>query len=681
MLPSRTSVLALLGGSLLGLASIGCAHTPPLVDSGALPLRRVVVYRNGVAYFERAGVVETNEVKFRVRPGQVGDFLATMAVLEKGGSSVKSASFPLKIDDDEDEPEPLDDGAPTPRKKKKKPGDGLVDVLLSLDGRRHDLQVGYVAEMPVWRPSYRLVVREGGVADLQAWGIVQNLSGEDWRGIRLSLVAGAPISFQPMLGQPIIPSRPIVTDAGEVIFAVPGAETTLEQRPQPSRPAPAPSVTAADKEFEGGLGLTGIGAGGGGLGEGIGHGSLGTKPSGSRAKQKRAAGATGGGALPKPARVMAKADEARDEDWGAAPPAAASAAPPPEALSRPRDVSALAGVAVEGSTTRYDIPVPVDVPDESATMVMLLSSSVPGESVFLFAPSGAVSDSSAHPFRVARFTNQSSGLLERGPIAVFEGGAFLGEGMVDPLPPGATATVPFALERAIAVEQSRNYGETGARVAQIEAGTLYIDRDLQFKTTYKIKNGRDGVVKVVLKHPRNVGARLFEPPKGTEDNTGTHTALVPVEVPSKGSLDHVVEERMTTTRSVDWLSDLANEAVLAYIGDSRAQAPVSEALKRAWDIRPGLIKSRDDFDALSREETELMRTTNETRENLKAIEKNPLAAALRKELTDRLQKAAARLNEIGKRKIEVSLSMKEQQVRFYDIVRGIKLAKGLPAPT
>ena len=73
-----------------------------------------------------------------------------------------------------------------------------------------------------------------------------------------------------------------------------------------------------------------------------------------------------------------------------------------------------------------------------------------------------------HPFRVARFTNSAGGTLERGPIAVFEGGAFLGQGMVDPLPAGATATVPFALERSIAVDQDRKFDEMGARLAKIE---------------------------------------------------------------------------------------------------------------------------------------------------------------------------------------------------------------------
>ena len=40
-------------------------------------------------------------------------------------------------------------------------------------------------------------------------------------------------------------------------------------------------------------------------------------------------------------------------------------------------------------------------------------------------PDPGVPDSYSHPFRVVRFTNASKGLLERGPIAVFEKGSFL----------------------------------------------------------------------------------------------------------------------------------------------------------------------------------------------------------------------------------------------------------------
>src|SRR3954454_21338012 len=179
-------------------------------------------------------------------------------------------------------------------------------------------------------------------------------------------------------------------------------------------------------------------------------------------------------------------------------------APAPEPRgnpSGPRNLSALAAIATEGGATRYDIPNPITVPDKSATMVMLLSKRVPGEAIFLFAPDGGVPDSQAHPFRVARFTNKSGGLLERGPIAIFEQGAFLGQGMGDPLPDGATTTVPFALERSLAVETVRTYTEEGARIARIEAGALTIERDTVNRTRYRVKNGSDKLAKVLLKHP------------------------------------------------------------------------------------------------------------------------------------------------------------------------------------
>ena len=56
-----------------------------------------------VAYFERAGHVEESEVTFKVKDTEVGDFLATLAVSETGGSSVRSVAFPLKVVEDEEE--------------------------------------------------------------------------------------------------------------------------------------------------------------------------------------------------------------------------------------------------------------------------------------------------------------------------------------------------------------------------------------------------------------------------------------------------------------------------------------------------------------------------------------------------------------------------------------------------
>jgi hypothetical protein len=85
--------------ALAALTLAGCARGPN-ITTGQLPLTRVVVYRNGVGYFERSGHVDESQVTFKMRQRMVGDFLATLAIVEQGGSSVRSASFPLELPED-----------------------------------------------------------------------------------------------------------------------------------------------------------------------------------------------------------------------------------------------------------------------------------------------------------------------------------------------------------------------------------------------------------------------------------------------------------------------------------------------------------------------------------------------------------------------------------------------------
>jgi hypothetical protein len=647
----RVPLLLLMLG---GVAALGCVRHP-IVSTDSLPLKRVVVYRNGIAYFERAGHVDQSEVRFKMKEGEVGDFLATLAVMERGGSSVRAAAFPLKMDDENQDAKPRSLMSEDEKK-------GLKVVVLSLDGKEHDLHVGYVAESPVWRPSYRLVVQPSGQADLQAWGIVENLSGEDWKDIRLSLVSGAPLAFEAQLGLPVIPPRPTVTDSGEVIAAVPRAETSLRQEaapeapPPPPTPAPAP-VVAADQDEEDG-----------------------PEKKEARRDKKVAVGGGGKGAAaasraraPKP-----KTSAVSEPTFGPGAPPSASAAEARLIPSQPRDLRSLAAVAVEGGTTRYELPAAVTVPDKSATMVLLLSRRVPGEAIFLFAPDGGVPDSSSHPFRVARFANRTGGVLEKGPIAVFDGGSFLGQGMLDPLPDGATTTVPFALERALAVDQDRKYDELGERVAKIENGELTIERDSVTLTKYRARNGGDQPAKLLVKHARLSGTRLFNPPKETEDNVGTHSALVPVNVGAHATTELVVDERATLRRSQDWFSVIADNAVKAWLADPRADRALVARLGAAWATRNQIVAKNDVRDKLAQEQSNLGQQTEETRRNLRAIEKNAAADALRRRLTQRLGETAARLDEITKQLVEVDAKLAELRVQFKESIRDVKVTEPLP---
>lgn len=657
MSPSRFLRVALF--ALCALPATGCGGSA-LVGS-KLPLQRVVVYRNGIAYFERGGQVSESQVVFKMQGETVNDFLATLAVMEKGGSSVRAAAFPLTDESApvQCDPNPLQtaieaahDGSsphgPAMRGCTKDELHDMRKVVLSLDGEDHDLQVGYVAASPVWRPSYRLVMGEKEGA-LQAWGIVQNMSGEDWKDVHLSLVAGAPLAFNAELSRATVPTRPTITDMGEVIASVPGAETSLRVHESMAAPPPAPAAVA---EGEADFALKDDAVGGGGTGLGA---------SGREALQaeKKAKGR----APSKMARPMA----------GAAMAGPMGAPPPPRVVpSAPRSVSSLAAVTSDQASTRYDLPATVSVPDRSATMVMLLSKNVGGEIAYLFAPDGGVPDSSTHPFRVARFKNDTGGALERGPIAVFDKGAFVGQGLIDPLPTGATTTVPFALDRSVGVRQSRSYDNRDERVAKIEHGQLVLRHDATSLSTYSLENGGDRRAKLILKHARMSGARLHNAPADTEDNVAAGSALVPVWLEPSSKREFVVEERSTQERGANWDETATENAVKKLLASGELDASTRQKFESAWAIHNASKALRDRAAALATDETGLQRQAQETRSNLQSIEKNPVAAKLRAELTKRLSETSAKLDRVQKDLVETRAKLTENDIRFREALRDVK---------
>jgi hypothetical protein len=614
--------------ALVALGSVGCVKQPQ-VRSDQLPVTRVVVYRNGVAYFERSGKVDDEQVEFQLRQENVGDFLATLAILEQGGHSVKAASFPVSMSELEGEgvdPElraALDSWEgkrPDPRK--------LRSVTLELDGERHDLTVGYLAETPLWRPSYRLVVDEGGAASLQVWGIVQNQSGEDWQDVELALVAGAPIAFASDLGEPVVPPRPLVTDSGEVITAVPEGSSSYYQAAAPAAAPPAPEASSADEGY---------------------------------AEEQEA--------YPAMAKRAGASREAASFGPGGA--GQSVAAPPPSQL--PKDTSRLAAVQVQTGATRYELPYRVSIPDESATMVLLVSSKVKGEAVHLFAPDPGVPDSYRHPLRVVRFENNSPGALEKGPIAVFEKGSFLGQGLMSALPIAGKATVPFALVRDVALESSSRYEERDVRFYAVKSGTLFVEQDRATLTTYEVQSGSNEPIRLLVKHPRAADARLHQPPEGTEDSVADGAAYVPVRVPKFGKASLVVEERMPLRSSVAWESLEGRRAIGQYLDSGSASPEHQKLLREILSQAEALAKLADSERKLRREQRELEELSRETRLSLGAIEKNPKAARLREELTERLARNQSRLDELGKQLVELGLRSSEAEVRLKEARQALEI--------
>jgi hypothetical protein len=661
--PLRFVVGALLAAAL----APACVRGPQVLAQPTLGLRRVVVYRNGVAYFERAGHVAGDNVEFRVRQREVGDFLATLAVMERGGSSVRSAAFPLPRDPTQNEPHP----SPDERRA----------VRMTLDGRDHDLVVGYMAETPIWRPSYRLVMGERDV-QLQAYGVVQNLSGEDWSNVQLSLVTGAPVSFRSELAEPVITERPLVTDRGEVIDAVPQGDTTLAQSGPDNSALAAANAARAAAEAAAQAQAMAASAAQAEAQDGDEDGLPDEEPSADRTAERRSrranrgggGDASGYGRSAGPMRPMAAQPAppiTGNSRYYRRPTGTATTTPAFEGPSRPRSIASLAAVAVQGGVTRYDLPTRVTVPDRSATMVLLASRELPGERLYLFAPDPGVGDSTRHPFNVARFVNRTGSMLERGPLAIFEAGAFLGQGMLDPLPNDATAVVPFALERGLAVESTSTYNVEGARLVAIRRGIVQIERFRTTRTTYRARNGMDRAARVLVRIATPEGTSLFEPPQGTESANGS--ALVPMQVSARGRVEQLVIVRAPFSMQTHWGDPQAVEAIRGFIQGGRAPRALIDALTSALELQEQITRLSVERGEHITRRNDLQTNAQETRDNLESIRRNPAAADLRARLTARLTQVSGDIDQVSRRIVDLDTQIGERRVRLSEAVRTIEV--------
>ena len=88
-----TAALASAGPLALAGCNVDRAAYP--TADGGLALTRVVLYRNGIGYFERVGEVDGDVLSIKVRKDQVNDLLKSLTVVEAEGGKAVSISMPL----------------------------------------------------------------------------------------------------------------------------------------------------------------------------------------------------------------------------------------------------------------------------------------------------------------------------------------------------------------------------------------------------------------------------------------------------------------------------------------------------------------------------------------------------------------------------------------------------------
>ena len=732
----------------------------PVSDSAAgaqerLPVKRVVLYKNGVGYFEHSARVHgTQELNIDFTTAQLNDVLNSLTVVDLGGGRIggvrfnsiaplserlKALRLPLSEGITRDDflnalrgtRVEVHNGATSgvgrvlsveTRKTSNPKGEQLTEVTVlslvsdggelrsfemgpatsvriadrdlsddvgryldlvgsakAMDLRRmtvsatgegeREVFVSYISEVPVWKSTYRILLSDkpDDPPLIQGWAVVDNTIGEDWKGVRLSLIAGAPQSFIQQISQPYYVRRPVVALAQEMMLTPQTHEMALMAAPPPP-PPPGPgegggvgggvySVAGTVGGLVGGrTGLEGIVTDQSGAV--IPNAKLTLRNMASGASETTRAGSNGhyrfvnvqagdsnltveSPGFQRVEMSVGVRSGQRNQIHATLPLGATtetvmvSAAPEPFEPKRWVEEQRPEAEGKEiGDLFEYDIKQAVTIDKNQSALVPIVQAHLDAEKVTLW------NADSAAALRALWLTNTSGQTLDAGSFNVLEGDTFAGQGLLEAVRPGEKRLVSYAPDPALRVKVEDDISEKPISRIVINKGLMLTTREQWQKKTYRISNSDVTPRQVVIEHPARPEWKLADNLKPEESSASFYRFRVKVN-PKHGA-ELVVEEHTPETATMA-LTNLTSDQVEVLSKERRVTPAMEQAFRRVLDQKTAMANLDAQLQARQQEIDAISTDQARLRENMKALKGSAEEKALTERYTSELNMQEDRL--------------------------------------
>jgi len=722
-----------LAGFLLAAAVVGCGPKhASFVKVDSVALGRVVIYRNGVAFYERRATVEGGMLTVSVPRERVDDFLKSLTVVD----AISRQPLPVSI----------------PRQEN---GDGTNLVMnLQLPSKATaEVVLTYVTEAPAWKPSYRVVVGDHHDVMLEGVAIVDNTSGEDWKNVLVGVGSSSALSFRydlwsvrtvqretlaneekfavaPPTGvSPYAGSRPgdsggellselgddeirrpeghpgdgrakriALRDEDEVsgseadvgeslteVSAAPSIDAPRNYRPPPATKAaphrprtevakpPSSRIASGDQKMKQ-------------LSQAIVHSDKtivieGYANEASGDASRRAVDRANivrnqlidQGIAPGRIKVVTKVEPNQPERVRLVAQAAGPAdGKPATTPGKPIDLT-----AQPVGESHFENKLPMTVDKGSSAMVSMVRSATEGEVVYLY---DAESErGNAHfAFRAVRFKNPTDSTLETGPVTVYGQERFIGEGLTEPIPPRSSAVVPFALDRQIVIE--RNDGEDNkiSRLTSLQRGILTAEVQHVRRQKLTITNRLNQIAKVFIRHTVGKGWTLVDAPPAFERIGDAH--LFEVQLAPNEVKQVMIAEATPIERTLDLSADVTLEMMKVWVEAPEGTPELKDQLRKLLGIHKSLVDLAQEQDSMRRRLADYRGRMDELHNQIFTLQAVKTGGELMghlktkmKEISDRVQKTTIQI-------VDQEEKIMLARVRFQDTLAELALPDALARP-
>ncbi len=716
----------------------GCATTTSFVHSDAA-LGRVVVYRNGIAYFERTARIDGDTLSLSVPADKVDDFLKSLTVVDARTGEPAPIAYPTQVPSS---------------------ATGLIDMKIHLNGSSpHDLRVSYVTEAPSWKPSYRITLgKEGGKLNLQSWAIVDNTSGEDWQNVQLGVGSSSALSFRFDLRSIRVVQRETLRQDNLFAQAPPtggalyanmqgqGAQqrvmldmddATLAsslRKEEPLKELEKKKVVVQQQEIR----IVGKGAGAArGYGAAVGgYGHSPTMDSPARPIAPNVSPPAGRAyrpAEPPPPPVQApvnqldqmannlkntnkqiivegyadrndndkqissleRANKAREQLIRAGvDPTRVVAVGAGEQRGRTAGVRIMEAPAVvdkpadkgkaeppEGSdpigTSHFDSRSRMSVPRGTSAMVSILSTETDGEVVYYYDAESPRGNSSC-PFKAVRIKNPTDSVLETGPVTVFGEGKFIGEGMAEPIPARAIAFIPFALDRQIVVERKDSDSDKIARIITVQRGVFSTEVQHTKRKTLIFNNRLGDKATVYMRHTVAEGFKLTKSPPAPERLGNAY--VFKLEVPANNKAELVIEESTPVFKTLDIRAPNGLDLISAYLSNAAFEAQLKGKVEELLKLHKEMVDIQQRIETTRDQQVEYRARMDELHAQLVTLKAVKTAGPLMQSLEKKLQEVSDRVSKATIDLVGLQEKLMVAKIKFQDGVADLSLEKKSDKP-
>ena len=342
--------------------------------------------------------------------------------------------------------------------------------------------------------------------------------------------------------------------------------------------------------------------------------------------------------------------------------AMAKAAPAPmrmdvgEAMERSANVQTV--VKDVGDLFEYRVEKPVTVRRNQSALVPILHRKMEGGRVLLYNRENRPKN----PLSAIELTNASELTLEGGPLTVAEQELYVGEAMLDTMKPKDRRIVPFAVELSTVVEIEDKNESGNAFKAVLANGVLTTTAWSYKRTRYTFHNKSPRKHTLFAEHAKmGPGWELVDTAKPDELTERFYRFKLTLE--PRSDLQLAVTERSTLYQS--WqVVDFSKKDVRYYLSSKLIDAKTAGVLEEIVALREQLSELEHEKDRLDQARATIFEDQQRIRENMGALKAGAEQRQLLERLTKKLDAQETELERVDAalKKLEVERKKLEAQI-------------------